>query len=49
MTRSHVIPTAAGQPTIEIPIKTHTGYHLDWADEDRKIAVRDDREWRFSS
>ena len=34
-----VMPTAAGQPTIEIPIKTHTGYHLDWADEDSKIAV----------
>ena len=34
-----VISTAAGQPPIEIPIKTHTGYHLVWADEDRKIAV----------
>ncbi len=34
-----VIRAAPDQPMIEVPIKIHTGYHLDWVDEDRTIAV----------
>ncbi len=34
-----VIPADANTPTTRIRIKSHAGYHLAWADQDRRIAV----------